>query len=418
MELEKELKNKEKVKDLILPIIYDYKDKRDKIFEKENEEELKKEIKEIKEYSIKNIEELKKKAISNLEKNGIKVFEAKDANQAIEIIKKIIGKEKTVLKSKSNTCNEISLKENLKEKEIIETDTGDFIVEICKEKGIHPVLPAMHLTPKVISDRIYKKFGKKIMPDAKSIAGFVREYIRSKDFKIGITGANAITSDGKIITLENEGNISYVSKMPDKHVIIAGFEKIVPSLKEALVLVKCSSIWGTAQEWPVYVNIISGPSKTSDIENKTTLGAQGAKEVYLILLDNGRNELIKKGFSDLLYCINCGACLNFCPIFHQITNSYGSKYNGSKGVIFSAFNQSIENSVDNGLYYCILCQACKENCPLDIDLPEMVKKLREISTEKGLQPDNSKEMIKNFREYKNPFGKVEKGETPKELYCC
>lgn len=353
-----------------------------------------------------------------MEKNGITVFEAKDSNQAIEFIRKIIGKEKIIIKSKSNACNEINLKENLKDKEIIETDTGDFVVQVCKETGIHPVIPAMHLTPKFIADRIYKKFGKKIMPSAKSIANFVREYTRSKNSRIGITGANAITSEGHIITLENEGNISLVSKMPDKHIIVSGFEKIVPSLKDALVLVKCAAIWGGGQEWPVYVNITSGPSKTGDIENKLIIGAQGAKEVYLILLDNGRSELIKNGFGDLLYCINCGACLNFCPVFHQITDSYGLRYTGSKGIIFSAFSDSLKDSINSGMYYCTLCNTCKENCPLDIDLPEMVKKLRNLATEKNLEPNNAKEMIKKFREFKNPFGKTEKGKIPKELYCC
>ena len=414
------IEEKEEIKNIILPVIYSYKEKRDKLFEEIDKEELRDKLRKIKENSINKIDELKRQAIINLTNNGIKVFEAKDQQEAAKIIKGIVGNEKTIVKSKSNTANEINLNEILKDKEIVETDLGDFVVQICEEQDVHPVLPALHLTPKKIAEVIKKRFGETVKPTPEDITIFVRNYLRNKivNSKIGITGANAITADGSIIILENEGNISLVSRIPEKHIIISSFDKIVSSQEEALHIVKCSAIYGTGQNYPVYVNIISGPSKTSDIQNQLVIGAQGAKEVYLILLDNGRTELLKSEFKELLYCINCGACLNFCPVYHQITNRYGSKYFGARGVIFSLFSEGLKNSFDNGAFFCTTCQSCKENCPAKIDLPNLIKNLRKKLTENGIEPETITEMIKNIKEYGNPFGEIKEGKMPKELYCC
>jgi len=312
------------------------------------------------------------------------------------------------------------IKELLKDKEIIETDLGDFIVDMCEKEDVHPVLPAVELTPKYIVKFIEKKFGKKVEPKAEEIAKFVRNHLREKicQAKIGITGANAISSEGSIIILENEGNISLVSRIPDKHIIISSFDKIIPTTKEALEIVKAAGIYGTGQNFPVYVSIISGPSKTADIQNKIITGAQGAKEVYLLLLDNGRNEILNSDFKEILYCINCGACLNFCPVYHQIAQNYGSKYFGSKGVLFSSVSENLKKSFDSGAFYCTTCQSCKQNCPIKINLPDLMIKLREKLVKEKIEPENSEVMIKNVKEFGNPFGKVEEGKTPKNLYCC
>ena len=168
-----------------------------------------------------------------------------------------------------------------------------------------------------------EKFGAILSRRPEEIANFVRGVLREKisKAKVGITGANAITADGSIVILENEGNISLVSRIPDKHIVVSSFDKIVPTIEDALVVVRAASVFGTGQKFPVYLNIISGPSKTADIQNQIVTGAQGAKEVYLILLDNGRSEILRTDYKELLYCINCGACLNFCPVYHQIQNN-------------------------------------------------------------------------------------------------
>lgn len=419
--LKKEIENNKETQKVVLPIMYSYKEKRDKLLSEEEKETFRNELRKIKENSINNIEELKKISIENLEKNGIKVIEAKNSKEANKKIKEIIGNEKLIMKSKSSTANEINLNEELKNKELIETDLGDFLVQIFENDDLHPVLPAINLTPEKISKKIKEKFGKEIKPEPEKITQFIREHLREKIYKskVGITGANVITGDGSVFILENEGNISLTSRIPDKHIIISSFDKIVSSKEEALKIVKASGIFGTGQNYPVYVNIISGPSKTADIQNKLITGAQGAKEVYLILLDNKRSEILNSRFKEILYCINCGACLNFCPVYHQIFNKYGAKYfSGAKGVISSYFKESGKEAYNNGAFFCTTCQQCKENCPMKINLPELMRNLREELVKKDVEPETVNEMIKNIKEYGNPFGKIEEGKTPDKLYCC
>ena len=419
--LTNEIKKNEETQKIILPIMYSYKEKRDKLLDEEEKEKFRKELRKIKEEAIGNIFELKKQAIENMTRNGIKIIEVKNSEEANKKIKEIIGKEKLVIKSKSNTANEINLNEALKDKELVETDLGDFLVQIFEGEDLHPVLPSLNLTPEKISEKIKEKFGKEIKPIPEDIVQFVREYLREKIFKakIGITGVNVISADGSVFILENEGNVSLTSRIPEKHIILTSFDKIVKTQEDALKIVKCAGIFGTGQEYPVYVNIISGPSKTADIQNKLITGAQGAKEVYLILLDNKRTEILNSEFKELVYCINCGACLNFCPVYHQIFTKYGAKYFlGAKGVISSYFKESPKQAYENGAFFCTTCQQCKENCPMKIDLPELMKKLRKELVDKKIEPDSVEEMINNVRKYGNPFGKIEEGKGFDKLYCC
>ncbi len=419
--LKEEIKENQENQKIILPIMYSYKDKRDNLLSEEEKLNLTNELRKIKEKSIDNIFELKKKAIKNLENNGIKVLEVKTSEDAVKEIRKIIGDENLIIKSKSNTANEINLNNELKDKELIETDLGDFLVQIFEGKDLHPVLPAVNLTPEEISKKIKEKFNINIKANPEEIAKFVREHLREKIFnaKIGITGANVISSDGSVFILENEGNISLTSRIPDKHIILTSFEKIVESKEEALKIIKALGVFGTGQDYPVYVNIISGPSKTADIQNQLITGAQGAKEVYLILLDNKRTEILNSEFKELLYCINCGACLNFCPVYHQIFTRYGAKYfSGAKGVISSYFKENSKEAYNNGAFFCTTCQQCKENCPMKIDLSSMMRNLRKELVNQNIEPDSIKEMMKNVKEFGNPFGKIEEGKTPDKLYCC
>lgn len=412
----------QETKATIWQVVLEYRKKREKALLKNNleKEKFRQELCEIKKNAILNIKELKKKAITGLKENGIEVFEAKNARQAREIIEKILKGKKKIIKAKSNAFGEIQKPGFLAGKEVTETDLGDFLVQIFAEKEIHPVLPALHLTPEKISQKIKEKFGQDIEPEPEKITSFVRNLLREKisPAEVGISGANVITADGKILVLENEGNISLVSRWPDVHIIVSGFEKIVKNLEDALKIIKASAIWGTGQDFPVYVSIISGPSKTADIQNQTVVGAQGAKKVYLILLDNGRSKILKEGFEELLYCINCGACLNFCPVFHQIGPNYGDKYLGSKGIIFAGLSQSLRKAVAANCFACALCSTCFENCPVKINLPELMKKMRGCFEKENLQTKENQEMIEKIRKFGNPFGKIEKGKIPKKLYCC
>lgn len=419
--LSKEIERNASTQEVILPIMYSYKEKRELILSEEEKNEFRDELRRIKEKSLNNIRELKKEAVEKLIKNGVKVIEARDSSDAIKKIRAIIGKEKLVIKSKSNTANEINLNAELSDIELVETDLGDFIVQMFEGKDLHPVLPAVNLTLQEISKKIKEKFNKEVKMVPEDIAYFVRNHLREKIFKakIGITGANVISADGSIFILENEGNISLTSRIPEKHIILSSFDKIVSTREDALKIVKAAGVFGTGQDYPVYVNIISGPSKTADIQNKLITGAQGAKEVYLILLDNNRSKILDTEFKELLYCINCGACLNFCPVYHQIFTRYGTSYfSGAKGVISAYFKESKKDAYNNGAFFCTTCKQCYENCPVKINLSDLMRRLRKELVLMGIEPDTVREMNENIKKYGNPFGEIDENKKPDKLYCC
>jgi len=420
-EVEKQLTEKRKFRDAMLKVIRETDENRDEILAKTDEDVLREKLRNMKKSAIENIENLKKTAIENFKKSGVRVLEAKNAEEARESILGIVGEEKLVVKSKSNACKEIELNKFLEKRgvDVVETDLGDFLAQVCGVEGIHPVIPAMHITPGEMADAINKKFGAKVSTKPEEIVAFARAHLREKITKsrIGITGANALTSDGNVVVLENEGNISLVSRYPDKHIVVAGFEKIVPSLEDALLVAKCDAIWGTGREFPTYVSIINGPSKTADIENKAVVGAQGAKEVYLVLVDNGRSEMLEEGLGELLFCINCGACDNACPAYHQLAEFFGFERAGGIGLISHvSANESDRNNLR--AYLCLACSGCVEDCPAKIDIPALMKKLRAGMVKKGFELEANKDMIQNVRKYNNPFGEMEEGKIPKNLYCC
>lgn len=398
-----------------------YLSNRKKALKRINEKEMKEKLREIKEYSISNLDLLKRKTIENLREQNVKVYEAKDASHARQIALRLIPKKERVVKSKSNTISEIGLSEVLeKRNKITETDCGDFIVQICKEESSHPVTPALHIPIDVIVDKIKKEYKVKLKKDPAEISHWVRKQIKKEilNANIGLAGANVISSDGAIFILENEGNISLITRLPEKNIIIAGIDKIVPTLQDAMFICQAAAIWGTGSHLPAYINVISSPSKTADIEKKIVYGMHGAKEVHLILIDNGRTEIIKNDLKELLYCINCGSCLYFCPIYRQVFDKYGLHYFGGRGIGMTLFQNKIRTAIERGLYFCTTCKACQEHCPLDINIPEVIKKLRKIAIEKNFETKVNEKMVNNVRAIGNPFGEVKEGKTPDKLFCC
>ncbi len=365
-------------------------------------------------------------AKNNLIKNGFKIYEAEDDQMALEIFQSLLKSNEVIVKSKSNTAREIGLNEKFKE--IAETDLGDFIVQLFKEEDQHYVIPAMHITPQAIVQKIKNVYDDEVEPEVEKLTHYLCDKIRQRILKatVGITGANFFTQSGQLVLLENEGNISLVSRLPKKHIVICGIDKLVESIEDATQLCQSAAIFGTGQPITQYVSIISGPSKTADIGNQLVVGAQGAREVHIILLDNGRRELMKdKDFSDLVKCINCGACINFCPIYHQRGKKFGGNYIGAKGIIITAQKnkretllRALKKSKKAGSFQCSLCGNCGDNCPMEINLPEMIRKVRQKQNEHGLQSKRNKLMLENIKKTGNPFGENKTGKTPDKLYCC
>ncbi len=363
--------------------------------------DFKKRAREIKEYSIDHLEELIEKTKASVTRNHGHVYVAKTAEDAQKIIADIVGEpKKTIVKGKSLTTEEIELRQYLQRlgHEVWETDLGEFLVQIRDGRPMHMLAPSIDLTREEAAKLISEVTGKKLPPDkiedsVKAVREFLREKFTNAD--IGISGANSISADtGTLFIIENEGNIKLTASLPEKFIAVVGVEKIVPDLDSAFHMVKTT--WRFANyKVPSYVHMISGPSKTGDIEKVTTYGAHGPKEFHLILLDNGRIELSKnKDFKEILYCMKCGACMYECPVFLVTAGHFGKSYPGGIGALWDAFIAKGMKEAAPAVYSCAQCDKCRVRCPLNINTAGMIIKLRKILHEKGYSPDVIKQAEK------------------------
>jgi L-lactate utilization protein LutB len=337
-------------------------------------------------------EALIEQAIENLRRNGISVYRANDREEAVSLVLREIGDNKLVVKSKSNLTKEIGLTEGLEagSVNVIETDVGDRIIQICDDVPSHPTGPASHLTRYDIAEILAVHLGRKVEPTSRAIVELIKEEINTYIDRstVGITGANAIAAeDGAILLLHNEGNILRVSMRPEKHIILAGIDKIYRDVGEALNMLKLQTFYATGSLATSFVNIISGSSQTADIEKQIIKGVHGPKELCVILVDNHRSDIANSEFKDLLFCIGCGQCLLVCPAY----GVYGSKFSidsqlGGRGLVYSALSNRLSGTDKKGLALCLSCRKCRQNCPVAIDIPSMVTKLRLERRGKILEP--------------------------------
>ena len=367
--------------------------------------EYKEKARKIKEYAIDHLEELIQKTMEAVERNHGHAYLAKDAEEANRIIAEIVGEpKKIIVKGKSLTTEETDLRQYLQEKghEVWETDLGEFLVQIREGRPMHMLAPSIDLTREEAARLISQITGKDLPEDKiETSVAAVREFLREKftSAHVGISGANAISADtGTLFIIENEGNIKLVASLPEKYIALVGVEKIVPTLDDAFHLVKTT--WRFANYMvPSYVHMISGPSKTGDIEKVTTYGAHGPKEFHLILLDNGRIELSKnEDFKEILYCMKCGACMYECPVFWVTAGHFGKKYPGGIGALWDAFVAKGFKEAAPAVYSCAICDRCRVRCPLNINTARMIIKLRGILYEKGYAPTIIEELKKSFFE--------------------
>jgi L-lactate dehydrogenase complex protein LldG len=337
-------------------------------------------LKAVREASVGN-DELLKRAITNIEKNGIKVFPAESRDDALRVIFQEIGSEKLIVKSKSNVTKEIELTAALESQgvEVIETDIGDRILQLLKGKPSHPTGPVAHLSAKTIAEGLSKVYQRKISNEPEEIVEVVREEIRRylNKASIGITGANAITAEeGSIVIAHNEGNIFEVIRR-QKHIVVTAIDKVYPTVEDALNMLKIICFNATGSLIPSFVEIISGVSKTADVEKKFIRGVHAPGEIVLVLLDNRRSEIIEQGYRELLFCIDCGNCLLHCPMYNTIGPEFAEdKYLGGKGL---AYKSLADEEVNRKLEFCLTCGRCRENCPLSIDVPSVIRNIRSDS---------------------------------------
>ena len=345
-------------------------------------------VREIKKESIDCKDELLTQAIDSFKRNDIEVRLAENDDEALEIIYELLQEydSKVIAKAKSNTLGEINLKMELPKRgyEVVETDLGDRILQLKRKdnKPVHPTGPASHLNISKITDIVNESLDANVNPEAHEIMELVRQDVlnRLESARVGISGANAIAAEeGSIVMVHNEGNISIVS-LKDLHIIVAGIDKIVPTLEDAISVVKLETIFATGNYVTSYMNVVSGPSKTADIEKKLLKNMYGAEKVAVILLDNGRSQATP----ECLYCIGCGNCVVNCPVYNAVGNEFGfNNYLGGRGVAMSKFIEDDETCFNSGLYMCTLCGLCTLNCPVAIPTNEIIENMRKLSADVG-----------------------------------
>lgn len=362
-------------------------------------------VQEIKKYSFDNKDDLLNQALESFKRNGIECRFAKTSQDALDIIDGLIDEydAEVIAKAKSNTLGEIGLKKHL-DIDVVETDLGDRILQLKKvdNNPVHPTGPASHLNVDEITKIVNESLGADVDCEAREIMKAVRGDVlkRLESARVGISGANAIASEeGSVVMVHNEGNISIVS-LKDLHIIVAGIDKIVPTLEDAISVVKLETVFATGSYVTSYMNVVSGPSKTADIEKKLIKNMYGAERVVVILLDNGRSDAVE----ECLYCIGCGNCIVHCPVYNAVGNEFGfNNYLGGRGVAMSKFIEDDETCFDSGLYMCTLCGLCTLNCPLSIPTNEIIENMRKSSADVGFYPRAHGKIKDNISNNNSPY---------------
>lgn len=333
---------------------------------------------------MENLDKLLPEFEANFQKKGGKVIWANDADEANREILNIIKKSnaKTVIKSKSMTTEEVHLNEFLKENQIqsIESDLGEYIVQLLGQKPYHIVTPAMHLSKEDIARLFNRKFGTPADATPEQLTLKARELLREKytTADVGITGGNFLIADsGSIALTENEGNARLTTTFPKIHIALVGIEKIIPTMADLDLFWPLLASHGTGQNLTVYNTILGGPRQEGETD--------GPEEMYVILLDNGRTNLLaQKEQRQGLYCIRCGACLNACPVYKNIGgHSYETTYSGPIGSIITPHLQGMQE-FKHLSYASSLCGKCSEVCPVKIDIHKMLLLNRRDAVQEGL----------------------------------
>ncbi len=320
----------------------------------------------------------------NFTKRGGKVIWAEDATQAIEEVIKICKEKncKKLVKSKSMVTEEVHLNSELEKNgiESVETDLGEYIQQLDGEAPYHIVTPAMHKNKEDVAKLFHEKLGTPINLSPEQLTLVARDILREKyvEAEIGVTGANFIISDiGAIAITENEGNARLTCAYPKTHIVIVGIEKVIPSLTDLGLFWPLLSTFGTGQKVTVYNTIVTGPKQSNELD--------GPEEMYVILLDNGRTNILENPKQrESLYCIRCGACLNACPIYKNIGgHAYGATYSGPIGSVITPNLQGMDD-FKHLSYASSLCGACTEVCAVKINLHELLLDNRQESVKQGM----------------------------------
>jgi L-lactate dehydrogenase complex protein LldF len=339
-------------------------------------QELRTRANELKRHAIENLDYYLEQFEANVNARGGKVIFCEDAKQVADFVLGLAKERKArlIVKSKSMTTEEIDLNERLEhhQLEAVETDLGEYILQLAHERPYHIVAPALHKTRYQVAEILTEKLGVEnevvIEKQTKIARTVLREKFLAAD--IGVTGANFLVADsGAVVLIENEGNARLSTSAPKIHIAVAGIEKVIPRAQDLVVFLKLLGRSATGQALSVYTSFLSGPRRGDEID--------GPDEFYVVLLDNGRTKLLSDPDKrQSLFCIRCGACLNHCPVYRKIGgHNYPWIYSGPIGAIITPQFHGVER--DSWLPFASsLCGACAEVCPVKIDIPKILLELR------------------------------------------
>lgn len=352
----------------------------------------------IRAHVVANLDYYLKQLIEQMEKRGVHVHLAKTPADAVGIVRKIVRESNAqkILKSKSMISEEVHLNHALEEDgmEVVETDLGEYIIQIAGEPPSHIIVPAMHKTRQQVADLFEPIAGHALSSDTPTLTRFVRLQMREKFLSgdIGITGCNfAVASTGSIVMVTNEGNGRMVSTLPRVQITLMGMERIVPSFRELDILLNLLARSATGQRLSSYTTILTPPKRGGD--------SDGPEESHLVILDHNRSEILgDQTFRTALNCIRCGACFNVCPVYRQIGgHAYGSVYAGPIGSVITPLLEQDWKKWGHLPYFSSLCAACSEACPVHIPLHDLLVKLRMRKTQSGHTPQIERQIFKAYR---------------------
>ena len=330
---------------------------------------------------IEHLESYLELFIEHAQVNGIQIHHAADADQAIKVVLEIASQTgaKLIAKSKTMVSEEIGLNHALEKQaiQVVETDLGEYIVQLRGEAPSHIITPAVHLRRQDVGKLFEEKLGLPYTEDIGIMTALARRTLRQvfMDADIGISGVNfGVAETGTLCVVTNEGNGRMVTTVPRTHIALMGIERLVPTMDDLALMLSLLPRSATGQKLSVYTSLLNSPRRSDDPD--------GPQERHVILVDNGRTAVRESELREILYCIRCGACLNACPVFREIgghayisIHGKGSPYSGPMGSVVSPalFGQDDYGHLARASS---LCGACREACPVDIDLPKLLLKIR------------------------------------------
>jgi len=351
----------------------------------------------IKAEVLQNLDKYLEAFADNAERNGAKIHWAHDAKEACSIVSGLVKERgaEMVVKSKSMLTEEIHLNATLEAEGIdsVETDLGEWIIQLAGETPSHIVVPAIHKTKTQIAELFAEKVGTDRRADVDELTATARRILRQKfaEAAVGISGVNfGIAETGSILILENEGNIRLTTSLPKTHIAVMGIEKLLPRFTDLAVFLELLPRSGTGQRLTAYQSIITGTKRTQNDE--------GPEELHIVLVDNGRSKMLAHPVTrQSLACIRCGACLNACPVYRSVGgHAYGAVYPGPIGAVITPQLEGLAKAKQLP-YASSLCGACREVCPVKIDIPELLLHLRAEITEGAANGVATKEKVARRR---------------------